>query len=315
MRLKLFSTALIFSFLFFGAINIFEKRLEGFFFYEIVGENPDVFSAQIVKLPQKPTRNFQVSELEINAESVLSIYVNRRGKEKILFEKQSSEKLPIASLTKLMTALVSLDVYKPEEKLKVTEKAVEQLEERGELSSGDILSVKNLLYIMLLESSNDAAYVLIEGKDENEFMNLMNKKAKSIGMKNTYLGNSSGLDAQNNELTNFSTAEDLSKLVKHLIFNKPEILEITKTLSYEVQEENGFHHFISENTNILLKEIPGIIGGKTGYTKKAGGCMILILKAPNQGYIINIILGTDNHETRFTEMKKIIEWTNKAYLW
>ncbi len=297
-------------------INILEKSLEDFFFYQIIEKNPSVLSAEITSnILLKPKRNPKIPELKLEAKSAISIYVNPQGKERILFQKQAFKELPIASLTKLMSASVALDVYRPEQKLKISPTAVAQPEERGKLKPGDILTVKDLVYIMLLESSNDAAQALAEGKGESEFVALMNKKAESLKMKNTYFSNPSGLDPNNRETPNLSTAKDLAKLIKYLIFKQPQVLEITKTLSYEVREENGFHHFIGRNTNKLLQEIPEIIGGKTGYTEKAGGCIIIVLKAPRPGYIINVVLGSKSYETRFQEMKKIINWINNAYIW
>ncbi|MCK4781454.1 D-alanyl-D-alanine carboxypeptidase [Candidatus Parcubacteria bacterium] len=305
-------------------INASDKRLENFFFEQIIEKNSDILFAKAMsdKILLRPRKNSKAPELELEAMAAISIYVNPERKEKILFKKQAFEKLHIASLTKLMTASVSLDIYEFEQKLEITKKAVEQPERRGELIPGNILSVKDLLYTMLVESSNDAAQALAEGKTagkpttkEKEFINLMNKRAFSLKMENTHFGNASGLDPENRETPNLSTAKDLSKFIKYLIFNQPQILEITNALSYEVSEENGFHHFISENINILLKEIPEIIGGKTGYTEEAGGCIILALEAPKNGYIINVILGSESSQTRFEEMRKLIKWTNGSYTW
>ncbi|KPJ56724.1 hypothetical protein AMJ49_04175 [Parcubacteria bacterium DG_74_2] len=297
-------------------INISEKRLEDFFFYQIIEKKPDILNAKIAsQVLLKPKRNLKIPELELEADAAISIYVSPEGKEKTLFQKQGFKEFYIASLTKLMTASVSLDIYELEQKIEISKTAVAQAEERGELKPGDILAIKDLLYIVLVESSNDAAQALAEGKDKNEFMVLMNKKAESLKMENTYFSNPSGLDPKNKETPNLSTAKDLSRLVKYLIFNQPQILEITRALSYEVRQENSFHHFIGGNINILLQEIPEIIGGKTGYTEKAGGCITIVLEAPNQGYIINVILGSESSQSRFVEMKKLIEWTNKAYAW
>ncbi len=322
---KIALAVLFFLISFFIGTNIPDKKLEDFFFYQIIGKNPDILTAQIsYKVLLKPRRNPGSDELDIEAVSAISIYVSPGKEEKILFKKEPYKKLPIASLTKLMTALVSLDFYDSEQKLEITETAIYP-GSKGQLLPGNILSVEDLLYIMLVESSNEAAKALAEGRvvgektafaeevnKENAFISLMNEKAESLRMKDTYFINSSGLDPVS-ENPNISTAEDLSRLAKYLIFNHSRILEITKTLSYGAMEENGSYYFSGENINTLLKEIPEIIGGKTGYTKKAGGCILLILKAPQNGYIINIVLGAESSQSRFIEMKKLINWVNNSY--
>jgi len=170
--------------------------------------------------------------------------------------------------------------------------------------------VETLLYIMLIESSNDAAYALAETIGLDNFIDKMNQKAKELGMEDTYFINTTGLDVNDSlpTLTNFSTAQDMARLSKYILLKDPKIFEISSLNYYEAMNASGNFHHLAINTNELLNLNSHVIGGKTGYTPKAGGCMILILKPEKGGYIINVILGTVSQEARFEEMKKLVIW-------
>jgi D-alanyl-D-alanine carboxypeptidase len=247
--------------------------------------NPALLLAQVIQEENlarlKPIRNRQVKDLEIEAEAAISVFVKPDGSEKILFEKNAQKPLPIASLTKLMTANVVLEYY--------------------DVSDSKI---SYLLYPLLISSDNNAALNLAKFLNEEAFVDLMNLEAKKLGMENTRFFNPTGLDPkENKDQINHSTAKDLIKLAKDITTNHPLIWEITTTKAFED----------NINTNELLDELPTIIGGKTGDTPRAGGCLLLILKAPKgRGYLVNVILNSKN---RFEEMKKLINWTQHAYNW
>ena len=314
--LKIFSIVFLISFVSGWGLNLFHKNLEGFFYWYEQSQNPEMFLAQIDLTQINRVSIPVIKNLEIEAKSAISVLITSKGNQKILFEKNIDEKRPIASLAKLMTALVAQEIYKnPEQVLKISKEAVNQEEEKGELKVEERLSVLELLHIMLIESSNDAAWAIAEGKMVEEeyfiglegFVELMNLKVKHLGLKDTYFSNPTGLDGQEN----YSTTRDLVKITQYIIKNYPQIFEISKKRSYEVSSPDGsLHHFISENTNELLGEIPEIIGGKTGFTEEAGGCILLILETEGSGYLINIILGTKSPEARFQEMKKLITEQN-----
>jgi len=211
-----------------------------------------------------------------------------------------------------MTALVVFDldeVYAESQPVKITKQAVEQegQSKYGELKIGESLSVKNLLYIALIESSNDAAFALTEPIGKQGFVELMNLYSKKIELENTYFVNPTGLEVgEFGELKNVSTVRDIVKLTKYILENYPQIFEITTNQSYEVLNlDNTFHHFIPQNTNELLREIPEIIGGKTGWGIEAGGCLLLVLDNLEEegSYFVSIILGAKD---RFAEMRKLI---------
>lgn len=226
----------------------------------------------------------------------------------ILYEKNLEEKTAIASLTKLMTAVVVIDNYPLDSKILIDEEMLKVWGTSGSLKLGEHITIKDLLYIMLIESSNDAAECLASKLNRDNFIILMNEKAKKLKMKNTLFINPSGLDEEN-ETYNISSAKDLTILVSEIIKNYPIIEEILSKVEHYIVSESGITHKII-NTNILLKEIPYETWGKTGYTLKAKECLVLMTKTPLGDIIINIII---NSNDRFTEMKNLINWTNNAF--
>jgi len=318
-NIKFFLVCFILSVFFWSGVNILEKGLEDFFYVRELEKNPLVLTADISYFAllntEKPVRIQEIPDLKISAKSAISVFVDSQEKDLILFEKNKSEKLPIASLTKLITALVASNMYELSDTIEISKQAVGQEGDEIELKIGEVLSVKELLHMALIESSNDAAYALAtpniqtERLGEKSFVDLMNMEAyHNVGLnpETTYFINPTGLDPKDlSQITNHSTTEDLVKLAKYLIKYKPEILEILS------QRENGDFTYILENTNKLLGEIEGIIGGKTGYTDRARGCLILILEGPRKNtFLINVILGSEN---RFKEMEQLINWTEEAF--
>jgi D-alanyl-D-alanine carboxypeptidase (penicillin-binding protein 5/6) len=239
-----------------------------------------------------------ITQPEVSAVAAISVDSNLSDVNKIVFEKASDEKLPIASLTKIMTAIVVLDNYKLSQTTTVDRIADSQDPLKQDVKFGDTMTVENFLDIMLVESSNKSAYALSEIMGEPAFVSLMNKKAKDIGLENTSFADPTGLSSQN-----ISTASDLSKLAEYILKNYPKIGDISRVKDFYVP---GFGNIT--NSDQLLGEIPEIVCSKTGFTTEAKGCLLLVIDNPkNDGYIINVILGADD---RFSEMQKLINWSN-----
>jgi len=236
---------------------------------------------------------------EINAGSAMSSESNLSDTDKVVFEKNINLKLPIASLTKLMTAVIVLDRYDLSQIITVSKEASMQDLMKQDVKLGDSLSVENLFNIMLIKSSNKSAYALSEIIGEKEFVSLMNKKAKDLGLNDTFFSDPTGLDSKN-----ISTANDLTKLAKYILKGYPKILDTSRLKEMDIP---GFGKIA--NTDQLLDEIPEVICSKTGFTADAKGCLLLIVNNPkNNGYLINVILGADD---RFLEMRKLINWSNE----
>lgn len=239
---------------------------------------------------------------EINAISAISIESNLVDINKIIFAKEINVQLPIASLTKLMTAVIVLDNYNLMSTITVDSVADSQAPMKQDVKFGQALTVESLMDIMLIESSNRAAYALSEGPNgipgEQNFVILMNKKAEEIGMKNTFFADPTGLSSQD-----VSTASDLVMFAEYILKNYSKIANISKAREFYVP---GFGNVIS--TDQLLGEVPEVVCGKTGFTTAANGCLLLVVKnLKNNDYFINLVLGADD---RFAEMRKIINYSS-----
>jgi len=319
---KIFLLAFILSMPFWLFVDSLQANLENFFFSQEMNQN-QVYLAQVATVNEKhKERDFKPEKVKgsesfsLNAESAISVWIDSDN-EKILFEKNKDERLPIASVSKLMTALVVYDLdetYRFARPIRITKEAVDQngRSPYKELKPGEKLSPKDLLKMALIESSNDAAFALADFIGKEGFVELMNFYAKKIELTQTKFYNPTGLEK--GEATNYSSASDLVKLSEYILKKHPQIFEITSHNRVDVLNSDGtLRHSISQNTNHLLEEVPEIIGGKTGYTEKAKGCLLIVMEAPdNKGYVVNVILGSQD---RFEEMKGLTEWVEKNYNW
>lgn len=224
--------------------------------------------------------------------------------DKILFEKNPSEKLPMASVTKIMSAIVALENYKKEDKFKVGKEDLVGENSMG-LSKGEALTFEELLYGLVLVSGNDAAETLANnyGGGREKFIKAMNNKAKSLGALSTNFTNSTGLEGDGNQ---YSTALDLLVITKYAI-KFPLFRKVASTVNYQVPPTSTHKEFYLENETNLLTSYPGVKGVKTGYTPEAGLCLVTYLDY--QGHeIIGIILGS---ESRREEMKELLDYSLK----
>ncbi len=317
-NLKIFLITLLLGLPFWWGINVFQAKLENFLYQREITTNPKILAALVQEQqlkqkleemkPIKDRGNYR--DLKINARSAMSLLVSNKNEERILFGQEIDKKMPIASLTKLMTAKVALGNYNLSDKIKISKEAVRQEENFGKLKVGDTLSVKELLYPLLMESSNDAAFALAEDYPDmnlDTFVGLMNQEAEKLHLSNTNFTNPSGLDP------NYSTARDMAKLTEVLIMEEPLIREILSTseISLYGEQLTNTNEFLNYNGDSWWKD--KIIGGKTGYTEESLGCFLLVVEAPSdRGYLINVVLGA---EDRFAEMKKLLDWLEKAYQW
>ncbi len=252
-----------------------------------------------------PILNTNISPPIIKAKSAIIYDINSS---RYLFSKNVNEKLPIASLTKILTAIAVVDKLNFKDIITITKEAVKVDGEKQDLYLGERLTVEDLVKIMLIKSSNDAAYALaIHAKNSNlDFIGTMNTTAVQLGMFNSHFKDPAGL---NDEA--YSSVEDMIKLVRHLL-DYPALLAIMSQKEVDVKSVDGIVHHV-KTTDQLLGEVAGIIGGKTGYTDDALGCMILIVQISDKNdRIISIVLGSSE---RFTDTQKLVEWTRQAYRW
>lgn len=254
-----------------------------------------------------PKRNWLVPPLELKAEAVIAIKLEGN---RIYYNKNMNKQRPIASITKLMTAIIVLENYNLNDVIKITKKDIGREGSSGNLRVDEIMTIRSLLSIMLIESSNDAAVTLANQRPD--FILLMNKKAQDLNLSNTNFANPDGLD----ETDNYSSAFDVSKIFSYLINNHKETLEILKIQNLVVYSSDGKIEHRLLNTNELLGRVSEVRAGKTGYTDNAGESLTLLISdlysnSVNND-IITVVLGSPN---RFDESEKLIQWLKEAYIW
>lgn len=277
----------------------------------------------------EPIKKEEAENIYIDAKSVLAIDENSGA---ILYEKNSEQRVKIASLTKLATAgtimglietensnpLIKVGNYNLDRIIEVSKKAVEADGDSGMLIVGEKLTAGDLLRIMLIASSNDAAWALAEDVSKKEskkengikyFVDSMNEYAKKEGLNDSYFTNPHGID----EADNYSSAKDIVRLAKIILKDYPEVFSITANGKADIKSVDGkFEHSI-KSTNKLLGVLPGIVGGKTGYTDQAGESLLLVVEdSSGQHRIIAVIIDANG---RFSEMQKLVNWIWSAYDW
>ncbi len=187
--------------------------------------------------------------------------------EAVLYEKNADEQLPQASTTKIMTALIVLESAEMEQKITVSSSAAAVEGSQLGLTAGDRLTVLDLLYVLMLKSGNDAAEALAEGiaGSVEKFVLMMNEKAAELGLKNTRFQNPHGLPAEGH----YTTARDLARLTAEALENE-KFCKIVSTRHVKLTYKN----MVIANSNKLLDACEGVFGVKTGFTKKAGRCLV-----------------------------------------
>lgn len=286
------------------------------FFYSaysfFAAEEPTYTEIEVLELyPERVTEE----HVTIDAAAAISVYWDGEN-ERILYRKNIEETLPIASISKMFTALVVYENYVMEEPIGISDRDMFTIPGLQDLRIWEDTKIKDVLYPLLLESNNSVANALaIQDKRflENDFIEEMNKKAKEIGLSNTFFVNPSGLDEKN--ASNISTAKDLYTAIKYVLENT-DLFSIMSTPAYRVYSFDRSVYYTTINTNQFLFSGNNdwqerIVGGKTGFTFRALGCLLLVIEAPNgEGYIISVILGASD---RFKEMEKLVNFVHQAY--
>ncbi len=243
------------------------------------------------------------------------VYDLRTGE--VLFSLNSDKLLPLASLTKLMAALVASELSPDTQTVTVTSAALSTYGDSG-LQIQEKWSLKNLLDFSLLTSSNDGIRAValalvalgrLENSEELEasFVKSMNDKAAKLGLKQTYFWNETGLDESEAKGGAYGTAEDLTTLMAYIIRNDPSLLEATKEAELLVPSLDATLHR-AKNTNLLVREIPGLLASKTGFTEMAGGNLVFVFDPELGRPIVVTVLGS-SPQGRFEDARKLIAGT------
>ncbi|MCH7828511.1 D-alanyl-D-alanine carboxypeptidase [Patescibacteria group bacterium] len=319
-NLKIFLGVFLLSLPFWWTLNVFSQHMEDFFLFSELARNPQIFTAQAAleaKVQEVlPLQKGNTASLELSSASLLTVFVNGKTQEsKALFEKDTEKKLAIASLTKLMGSLVIVRHYPLDEEITISRAAVLEEENFGQLREGDRFWPRDLLYPLLMESSNDASAAFALEVGMSNFLDLMNQEAEFLGLKNTFFVNHAGLDPDiKGGAINYSTTQDLFLLTQYLKTFHPSVFEILGLQSYPLHTSDGKFHHTMENTNELLS-LNGwptkVLGGKTGWTPEAKGALVLVLESPKgKGYLVNVVLGSSK---RFQDMRELVNWVFDSY--
>ncbi len=252
------------------------------------------------KEEKTPVRNWSIPD---PATSARAIVVQSLDDDFPFYRYNSDATWPMASLTKLMTAVVVTERGGLSQKVTVSDTAVQTEGTAGDLRGGEMYTVEDLLKIMLMASSNDAAAALEEYIGKDVFLGLVNKKEKEIGMTRTFIYDSSGLDD-----TNTTTARDMLMLLKYILAKDPDILRWTRLTSLLVQPANSERSHAVPNVDLLATRVD-FLGGKTGTSPLAKENLAAIFSFRNRRIAI-IILGSPD---RVKETSNILEWIEKAY--
>jgi len=268
------------------------------------------------KKKNKIEQNYQKEAVSYDADlskvEAKSFYIYDVYSQKSIFSKNEHEKLPLASITKLMSGLVILDVLPDTTIVQINKDDIAQEGDTG-LIVGEKWKLKGLLDFSLITSSNDGMHALesvlnsYEQANNKTIINLMNEKAKLIGLKDTVFINSTGVDVDNIVSGAYSSAYDTAALFSYIFKNNPILISDTKNQSQIFVSEDSIKHFAS-NTNAIINNIPGILASKTGYTNLAGGNLAIIFDA---GFMHPIIIAVlySTEKGRFTDMEKLISIT------
>lgn len=219
------------------------------------------------------------------------------GKQFPLFEFNTSQYWPIASITKLMTAIVAYERIGEDTVITLSQTAIDKDGTAGNLEVGDEYSVWRLVELMMIASSNDAAQAIAEHYGEEAFVEAMRAKARELGMRDTYFVESTGLSTANQ-----STVADVRKLTTYVYDRYPVILKFS---TKESIIRNGQK---VKNINLFAGD-RDFIGGKTGFLEESQGNLVSLFTFKNRTFLIVVFGATD----RFTETEKIYDWIKSLY--
>lgn len=260
-----------------------------------------LLKAEPVFVKNVPVRNWKVLDPATSAKAVI---IQSLDDQFPFYHYNTYAAWPTASLAKILTAAVVLENVPLSKKVEITERAIATEGVSGELKSGEVYSAEDLLRIMLLTSSNDAAIAfedLLGGQDA--FVKLMNKKAGELKMNQSLFYDAAGLSDLNQ-----TTANDILLLLRYAMESHPEILKWTRSPSVLIQPINYYESRLVSNINPLVYN-DVFLGGKTGTSEEAGENLAAIFAFNNQRIAV-IILGSNN---RVREVETLLQWIREAY--
>jgi serine-type D-Ala-D-Ala endopeptidase (penicillin-binding protein 7) len=250
------------------------------------------------------------TDIDISAKAAVVIDTESGS---VLYAKEAAATLPIASITKLATALTFLDFNPGWDKTYRLKRSDWRPGGRDNIKSGEEATVKDLFYLSLVASDNTATMALVQttGKSEEEFVAAMNKKMAGLGLTGAHFSDPVGLSPGNT-----ATAMEIAQLAI-VALGQEQIKKASMAASYDLAIGGKKRRIYS--TDSLLKEFPqnGVVlqGGKTGFIKAAGYCFVGRFQNEQGREVIGVVLGSNTPTARFTEAKKLAYWSFASYLW
>ena len=268
-----------------------------------IQEETELTNAEIQETLEISSNNKDILK-DINSRAYIVI---DRNSNRILCGKNEFEKRKMASTTKIMTATVVIENSNLSDTVEISKKAANTGGSTLEIKTGDKITIKDLLYGLMLRSGNDCAVALAEytGGSIEGFAELMNQKACELGLENTHFETPHGLDSENH----YTTAYELA-IISNYAMNNKTFAQIVGTKNYTINI-NGYPRNIN-NTNELLGNLNGIYGIKTGFTNGANRCLVTCCKRNNMD-IICVVLGADTKNYRTKDSIKLIEYVFKYF--
>lgn len=223
----------------------------------------------------------------------------------VLYSKDADTVLPLASVTKLFTALVVAEEYQPHDTVTIPADALTTEGDSG-LRAGDVWEVRDLLDYLLTVSSNDAAtvFALADG-GRTVFAQKVNARARDLGLTTVRIYNESGLDESATRAGGYASARDVARLLAYITLTNPDVLAMTSESAVAISNESGIE-YSAVNTNEIAGSIPNLVGGKTGFTDLAGGNLAVVFNRDISGPMVVVVLGSTKEE-RFSDVLKLVE--------
>jgi len=268
-----------------------------FFSYNFIGEfMKKILLLLILLLPL----NINALDINTNKYILMDMDTNR-----VILGENINEVKSVASISKIMTAILAIESGKLEDKVTIGNEILKSYGSGIYIKQGEVLTLKDLVYGLMLRSGNDASYSIAKyvGGSVDNFVKMMNDKAIEIGMKNTTFNNPNGLDE---EKGNYSTAYDMALLTSYAMKNK-EYQKITKTTKYVLKTNMNTYSWT--NKNKLLKLYKYTTGGKTGYTKIAKRTLVTTASKNN----INLVVVTLNDGDDWNDHIELFEYGFNKY--
>ncbi len=258
--------------------------------FEIKNPFAEEQKAQIPKI--SPFENIQ---LEAKAAYVFDIPNN-----KSVFELNSEMQLPLASLTKIMTAFIAKENLPPYLLVTISKEAILQEGDEG-LKVGDQWTIPELIDAMLISSSNDAAFAFADEFTKylkGVFVYFMTEKVSAVGLDKCFFLNTTGLDLSQNNAGAYGSAQDIAKLLLHIIKKDSSLMEVTRLKSINL------HGRDFQNTDLVIGTLPGFIAGKTGFSDLAGGNLAVIVDNGFNSPFVIVVFGS-TIDGRFNDIKNL----------